>query len=178
MCPPQCRPEHQASAGRRIERNAAQRTAIPPLIMQAPIRGFHCDAQDIRNQKYWLRHVGCHLLPQLTGGQQEAEGEGVAASQGVVEGPMAQGRAQEGPRAAATTSGPSPFGGLAVDEELFGWAVAVAMSRCFGLSRCGGRARRRPGTDALQVWKVRRHGGTAARLQIWLVVWGGCRHML
>eukprot|EP00198_Chlamydomonas_reinhardtii_P002671 XP_001692007.1 lysine N-methylase [Chlamydomonas reinhardtii] len=91
--------------------------------------------QDIRNQKYWLRHVGCHLLPQLTGGQQEAEGEGVAASQGVVEGPMAQGRAQEGPRAAATTSGPSPFGGLAVDEELFGWAVAVAMSRCFGLSR-------------------------------------------
>ncbi|KAG2448261.1 hypothetical protein HYH02_006845 [Chlamydomonas schloesseri] len=67
--------------------------------------------QDIRNQKYWLRHVGCQLMPRLTGGGQQAEGE---------------------PQPGTCTN---PFGGLEVDEELFGWAAAVAMSRCFGLSR-------------------------------------------
>ncbi|KAG2442493.1 hypothetical protein HXX76_002579 [Chlamydomonas incerta] len=88
--------------------------------------------QDIHNQKYWLRHVGCQLMPRLTGGEAEAEAE--AEAQGVAVG-QAQGGAKAGPGAAAVASSASPFGGLVVDEELFGWAAAVAMSRCFGLSR-------------------------------------------
>jgi hypothetical protein len=65
-------------------------------------------------------------MPRLTGGGVQAEGEGQAGT-GAAAGP------EGAPTAAATCT--NPFGGLEVDEELFGWAAAVAMSRCFGLSR-------------------------------------------
>jgi hypothetical protein len=72
--------------------------------------------QDVQNQKYWLRSVSSEVLGRLQHAPLASEAPSTAA---VAQSPVA-----------------AAFGGLGVDPELFGWAVAVAMSRCFGLRRC------------------------------------------
>ncbi|KXZ41159.1 hypothetical protein GPECTOR_710g862 [Gonium pectorale] len=82
---------------------------------------------DVRNQKYWLARVAREVLAGGGGGGRElpspAGEERTARSGGG--GGSGEGSGRAG----------APFRGLAVDEGLLGWAVAVAMSRCFGLSR-------------------------------------------
>ncbi|GIL66007.1 hypothetical protein Vafri_19649 [Volvox africanus] len=84
--------------------------------------------QDIRNQKYWLNHVTKEVFGRLSHG---TEVPGASVSAAAAAAAAAAGRCGS----ASTPAALDPFGGLVVDAELFGWAVAVAMSRCFGLTR-------------------------------------------
>ncbi|GLI59103.1 hypothetical protein VaNZ11_000934, partial [Volvox africanus] len=85
--------------------------------------------QDIRNQKYWLNHVSTEVLGRLPHGT-DVPGASVSTVS-VVSAAAAAGRCGSSSASAV----PDPFRGLAVDAELFGWAVAVTMSRSFGLTR-------------------------------------------
>ncbi|GIL84581.1 hypothetical protein Vretifemale_13237, partial [Volvox reticuliferus] len=102
--------------------------------------------QDIRNQKYWLKHVSTEVLSRRPHGtdipvappssSSSSSSSSAAAAAATEPSMVAAAAAATGkPGSALTPAAPDPFGGLVVDGELFGWAVAVAMSRCFGLTR-------------------------------------------
>lgn len=89
---------------------------------------------DILNQKHWLKATVAGPLAQLRTSCNNRE---------AARGP------ESGRQGGAALL---PFGGLAVDEGVFGWAVAVAMSRSFGLKRCAFGSCGLAGLDLLALW--------------------------
>ncbi len=89
---------------------------------------------DILNQKHWLKATVAGPLAEL---RNSLEDRGEA------------GGPELGGQGGAALP---PFGGLAVGEGVFGWAVAVAMSRSFGLKRWAFDSSGLTGMDLLALW--------------------------
>ena len=96
--------------------------------------------------RFWWEQTSRGVLAQLYG-PQEAAGSGSGSGGTGTGSPVALGSSEAasaqapGGHAHATEALRGLFRGMPITQDVFGWAIAVVMSRTFGLRRCGCGAR-------------------------------------